>query len=142
MYLRNSIIEEGIDESLVRPIPLYITFSNKNDDAKDYSHIAKMKIVPKKSELSTLKEKNTAMLIAILFLVIMVIAMFVITTKSSTPNIINYKTAVLNQYSAWEEELKDKEADLKQRERRVQELENSLGVENTSEVDSYEDFSG
>lgn len=141
-YLRASLIEEGVDESLIRPIPLYITFTGKNDDGKEYSHIAKMKIAPQKSELNSLKEKNRIMLIAILVLIGMVISMFVITTKSSTPNIINYKTAILNQYSEWEEELKEKEADLRQRERRVQELEGSLEVDNTSEVDSYEDFSG
>jgi len=141
-YLRASIIEEGIDETLVRPIPLYITFTSKNDDNKDYSHIAKMKIIPKKSELITLREKNRIKTIAIIALAIMVILMFVIAKTSSSPNIINYKTNILNQYSAWENELNSKEEELRERERQIQQKENELNVSINDEEEMNEDISG
>ena len=54
-------------------------------------------------------------------LIIMVIAMFVIAIKADNPNMLNYKTAVLNEYSEWEQELKD-------REQAVREKESELGI--------------
>ena len=51
----------------------------------------------------------------------MVIAMFVIAIKADNPNMLNYKTAVLNEYSEWEQELKD-------REQAVREKESELGI--------------
>ena len=47
--------------------------------------------------------------------------MFVITLRGSTPNVINYKIALTNQYAAWEQELT-------QREKAVKEKEQELGI--------------
>ena len=55
-------------------------------------------------------------------LILMVIAMFVIALKADNPNILNYKTAILNEYSEWEQQLTE-------RERAVREKEAELGVE-------------
>jgi len=55
-------------------------------------------------------------------LILMVIAMFVIALKADNPNILNYKTAILNEYSEWEQELD-------QREKVIKEKEAELGVE-------------
>lgn len=54
-------------------------------------------------------------------LILMVIAMFVIALKADNPNILNYKTAILNEYSEWEQELTE-------RERVVREKESELGI--------------
>jgi len=59
-------------------------------------------------------------------LIIMVIAMFVIALNAKNPNILNYKTAILNEYAEWEQELKD-------REKVIREKEAELGIEVTSE---------
>ena len=42
--------------------------------------------------------------------------MFVITIKSDNPNILNYETALQNRYSAWEQELNDREKAIKEKE--------------------------
>lgn len=118
-YLRNCMEESGIDMNGVRPIPLYIKFSEEKDD-RDYSHIAKMYVKPAKGEITRLKERNRLSTILNVIFVILIIAMFVITMNSSSPNIINYKTAITNQYSAWEQELNEREQALKEREAKVE----------------------
>lgn len=121
-YLRKCIIEEGISEDNLRPIPLYVTFTSKNDD-NNLEHIAKMYVKPKKGEIKRLNERIRISLLINIFLVIIVIAMFAITMNSSSPNIINYKKAIVNEYSEWEQELKDKESELKEREANLNKME-------------------
>lgn len=55
-------------------------------------------------------------------LLLAVIAMFVIATTGSHPNVLNYKEKLLDQYSSWEQELKE-------REREVRVKEQELGIE-------------
>ena len=64
----------------------------------------------------TFKNEYKISLIVNIILVIMVIAMFIITLKAENPNMINYRTAILNQYSEWEQELNEREAAIKQKE--------------------------
>ena len=64
----------------------------------------------------TFRNEYKISLIVNIILVIMVIAMFVITLKAENPNMINYRTAILNQYSEWEQELNEREATIKARE--------------------------
>lgn len=47
-------------------------------------------------------------------LVICVILMFVITATSKHPTILNYETELLNHYSAWEQELTEREAAIRE----------------------------
>lgn len=54
-------------------------------------------------------------------LILMVIAMFVIALKADNPNMLNYKTAILNEYSEWDQELKE-------REQIIREKESELGI--------------
>ncbi len=64
----------------------------------------------------TFKNEYKISLIVNIILVIMVIAMFVISLQAENPNMINYRTAILNQYSEWEQELNEREAAVKQKE--------------------------
>lgn len=56
-----------------------------------------------------------------IILIILIAAMFVVAIKADNPNMLNYKTAVLNEYSEWEQELT-------QRENAVREKESELGI--------------
>ena len=56
-------------------------------------------------------------------LVVIIVALFIITSTSNKPNIINYENALIDKYSAWETELKEKEQSLKDRERDLNERE-------------------
>lgn len=64
----------------------------------------------------TFKSEYKISLLVNIILVIMVIAMFVIMLRAENPNMINYRTAILNQYSDWEQELNEREAAVKQKE--------------------------
>lgn len=77
-----------------------------------------------RSELHTLsiqvaKYKNNFVKIMILniFLVIAVIAMFLILKTSSNSNVVNYEVNLQNKYSSWQTELESQETKLKERER-------------------------
>lgn len=52
----------------------------------------------------------------IVVLALMVVSMFIIALNSNTPNILNYKTAIENEYAEWAQQLSDKEAELRLRE--------------------------
>lgn len=52
-------------------------------------------------------------------LVIMVIAMFIIAVTAKTPNMINYKTAILNEYAEWEQDLKEREKVIREKEKEL-----------------------
>ena len=64
----------------------------------------------------TFRNEYKVSLIVNIILVIMVIAMFVIMLQAENPNMINYRTAILNQYSDWEQELNERESAIKQKE--------------------------
>lgn len=52
--------------------------------------------------------------------------MFVITLQSDNPNILNYRQAITNEYASWEQELTE-------RENKVREKEQKLGMEAESD---------
>lgn len=106
-YLRDRITEGGISESEIRPIPLYVNLGG--GDKKDYSHIAKLKIKPEKSAMRRLKDAMRISVFMNIVFVALIVVMFIITLSSKSPNIINYKTSITNQYSQWEESLKARE---------------------------------
>lgn len=114
-YLKDRMIAEGVKDEEIRPIPLYMTFMSQRDD-NAYSHVAKLHVIPTKTELAKTKQQLQRTVIANIILILMVIAMFIITLTSSSPNIINYKTTITNQYAAWEQELTERENAVKEKE--------------------------
>ncbi len=70
--------------------------------------------------LRGMRKKYRKMLFANILLIAMVVAMFVITMKGETPNIINYRTAITNEYAEWEEELTERENNVREQERKLQ----------------------
>lgn len=70
-----------------------------------------------------IKQKIKYYKYALAFLIICVIAMFIITLNADNPNILNYETAIQNKYASWEEEIRS-------REDAVREKEAELGIDN------------
>lgn len=52
-------------------------------------------------------------------LVVLVMAMFLITVYSDNPNIMNYRSKILNQYASWEQDLRAREREVRAREREL-----------------------
>lgn len=58
--------------------------------------------------------------IVIGFLIVIIIAMLFIAMRSDSPNIINYKNKIQNEYADWEQQLREKEKELNDREKSLQ----------------------
>lgn len=57
--------------------------------------------------------------IIIAFLVVIIVGMLFIALRSDSPNIINYRKEIQNEYANWEQQLREKEAELNKREREL-----------------------
>ena len=126
-YLKTLLLEKGISEEEIRPIPLYVNFTSQKKDyfsADENSHIAKMRINPSRKKNKSIKDAFKISIIVNVFMVILVIILFYITINSDNPNIINYKQAITNEYADWEQELTQREQAVREKEK------------------AFEDFSG
>lgn len=113
--LKEYIDKNMISES-VQPIPLYSTYRRitLSPDKPLKTRVTKAQ----KEELD-LKTQLRNMRIIVAILAAVILAMFMITFSGENPNIINYKTAITNKYSAWEQDLTAREAAVRQKEREL-----------------------
>lgn len=126
-----------IPDETIRSIPVAISYTDALDKrAKQREE--KLEQSARKYR-KTFKNEYRISLVANLILIILVIAMFVITLQADNPNMLNYREAILNEYSEWEQ-------DLSGREKVIKERENELGIEHVpinaaieNEEDSYGD---
>ncbi len=71
---------------------------------------------------STEKQKTVRLKISVILNVLLVIAvifMFAVATNSDHPNILNYRTAIINQYASWHQELDRREQVIREKEREL-----------------------
>ena len=119
--IREWLLQADYPEEEVRPIPLYCVFARSMDEEIPKSRqriIAPKKKVPYKANFRTSLAVN-------IILGILVAAMLILAKNSNTPNIVNYRDAVVDQYSEWEDSLTE-------RERALRVKENELGIEDTT----------
>lgn len=86
-------------------------------------HQAQMQEVKKKAAKKPmtnpeLQSKYKLSLLVNLILAISVVFMFIISATSNHPTILNYEEKLINHYSAWEQELSEREAALREAENR------------------------
>ena len=120
-YLQNRITDA--DSSIeVRPIPLYVTLTSQSKPDKSMEHIAKM-YVKNRHDNATKTAENLKLSVAFnVLLAILVIVLFAITIKAPTPNMINYKSAINNQYATWEQELTERENAVREKELKLENI--------------------
>jgi hypothetical protein len=109
----------GIEAERIAPIPVYNSFTSKA--AGEISEgIAKQRIERRlrfeKSEAEKFKGRFRKAIYACLLLGGLILVMFYITLKSENPNIINYEQNLVNKYAGWEQELKERENAVRERE--------------------------
>ena len=92
----------GISEENIRPIQLNVTFTNKTAANRSIRQSIAARQPEYKNRFITSVCLNVIMVIVIL-------AMFIISLKSDTPNMINYRRVIINEYSEWEQELTERE---------------------------------
>ncbi len=107
---------KDIPDDAVKEIPVPVSYTralNLRSEERDEKLASERQM---RTFRKTFKTEYKVSLIVNIILVLMVIAMFIITLKADNPNMINYRTAILNQYSEWEQELNERETAIKQRE--------------------------
>lgn len=113
-YLRKlqyKLQEQGDIEEQIPPVALYTVFAHRvGDNVK----IPASRIPPKKKD--TLKRRFMLSVLINIMLAAAVIGMFYIALTSSNPNILNYENTLVNKYAAWEQELYDREAAIREKE--------------------------
>lgn len=133
--IRNYLISQGVLKENESPLPVKYTksFLTKQQQkiSSEYEVLkerirqdAEKKILAQKEEILHAKAvcRSRTILCAVLFL--MVVVMFVISLTGKNPTILNYKTAITNQYAEWEEQLSEREKVIREKEAQL-EIDNS-----------------
>ena len=97
--MQKEMTKWGVPADKIQPVPLRGTFSNKTANSRSI----KMSVAKRHPEYQG--RFVTSVLINVV-LVFLVAAMLAIAWNSETPNIVNYRQAVVNEYSEWEQELR------------------------------------
>ncbi len=104
-----------VPDDQIGDIPVRISYAaalkqkNMGSDTEN-----ELTLPPKKKKDFKREYKGSLFVNAVL--VLMLIAMFIIALNSNNPNILNYRTAIENEYAEWEQELTAREAALREKE--------------------------
>ena len=112
--LQDKLMEcEGMEEP-IPPVMLYTVFAHRvGDDIR----VPAPRLPERKKK--DYKGRFILSVLVNLILVAAVGAMFVITLTSDQPNILNYERTLVNKYAAWEQELTEKENQIREKERQI-----------------------
>lgn len=91
-----------------------------SDNALGSHQTAGPKLKVRINHQTQLKQKLKMSIWINIILVLVVIALFGIAFTSDSPNIINYKQNILNEYSQWEQDLSERESIIREKERELQ----------------------
>lgn len=111
---------KAVPNEKIRPIPINVDLQQALDDRREALQ-QKGLVSRLKKQLSEYKGYLVKSVIVNIVLIIVVIAMIIITATSKNPTVLNYETKLQDKYSSWEEDLKSREAVIKQKE-------NELGI--------------
>ncbi len=110
--LQERLLEAEDLEEAIPPVALYTVFAHRvGDDIR----VPAPRLPEKKTK--NFKGSFIVSLIVNLILAVAVGAMFAIALTSDQPNILNYERALVNKYAAWEQELTERENQIREQER-------------------------
>lgn len=115
-YLRTN--PQILDEEI---LPIEIVHPSLQESLKEEKQKHQVKLLEVKKQAAkksvsdaVLQNKYKVSLLVNLILAISVVAMFIISATSSHPTILDYEEKLINRYSAWEQELTEREAALRE----------------------------
>jgi len=111
--LQKKLVGLGIEKERIPAIPLYQVY---NDKYKTQERAPRL--TPKKKLPPDVKKLRYSIWGNVI-LVILVILLFAITLTGENANIINYRNAIVNEYSDWEDELTQRELIVREKEREL-----------------------
>ena len=110
--LRQKMIALGTPEDAIVPIPVKLPLANVAAPAEQ----AKTVQIPVQVEKKQFVPIHLVSYIANGLLLLLVIVMFIVAYLGETNNVLNYKRNITNQYASWEEQLKEREAAIREKE--------------------------
>lgn len=110
--MQRELLKWGVPADKVRPVPLYATFSNKTANSRSI----RLSVAQRHPEY---QGRFLASLLVNIVLVILVALMLVFAWNTDTPNIINYRQAIENEYSEWEQDLNQREQAVRDAKRKL-----------------------
>lgn len=120
--LRVMLVESGQITEPIPEIPIYQMY-NLRDSTNPI--VEKIKTDPKLKEKREKERKRkeffplkTSIFLNVL-LAILVLVMLYIATTGSNPNVLNYERSIQDKYAAWEQELVEREAAIREKEREL-----------------------
>ena len=113
--MREKLYDCGFTDDELIPIPIPVTLTRHS--AFDNLSV-KQRIRPENKD-NKREFKRLFPVILNIFLIIIVIAMFFIASTSESDNIINYKRNITNRYSAWDQELTEREKEVRKKEKEL-----------------------
>lgn len=103
-----------IEDDKIQDIPIRLSIASalrQQGSTKDNSEY----MVVKKKKKDYKKEYKSSLIVNVV-LSLVIAALFVIALQADNPNILNYRTAILDEYADWEQDLTEREAVLRERE--------------------------
>lgn len=113
--MQEQMIKCGVPKEKIKPIPMYATFSNKTENNSSIR-----RSVESRGNKVEFKGRFITSVCVNLLLAAALMAMFILSYVSDVPTIVNYRTAVENEYSEWEQELSDREQAVREAERMLE----------------------
>ncbi|MBR5970476.1 MAG: hypothetical protein IK016_09065 [Lachnospiraceae bacterium] len=116
MDLRRRLEKMGVDPSELTPIPMTTSFTHTPGAQES------VPVKEKKRKREEGEPKPPLLIVSAvlnLVLIIIVIIMFVIVAYGDTDNMVNYKRNITNRYAEWEEQLKERESIIREKEREL-----------------------
>lgn len=110
--MQRELLKWGVPADKVRPVPLYATFSNKTANSRSI----RLSVAQRHPEYQW---RFLASLLVNIVLIALVAAMVLFAWNTDTPNIINYRQAIENEYSEWEQELTQREQAVREARRKL-----------------------
>ena len=112
-------VENLPENETVADIPVSGVYSMRESANQTVERIqASRKPAKKEKPKQEFFSRKTSIIINI-SLLILVIVMFVISTTSSNPNILNYERTIQNRYVEWEQQLSDREQVVREKEKEL-----------------------
>lgn len=106
--------QSGIDSARIPMIPVYTPCT--------YMPRRRERPAQEETDLSAEKSKAAGMRFSVILNILLlaaVIAMFVVAFSTSHPNILNYRSAILNEYASWQQDLSEREQVIREKEREL-----------------------
>lgn len=114
--LQKKMAAMGVRREDIPSVPLYQIYNNNlSEEVTPRRTIT----IPKRKKKSAIIRMNRTLIMVNIILILLIIALFVINIKGSTPTVLNYKYAIENEYASWEQELKERENAVREKEREL-----------------------